>query len=202
MPKVERICQYKECQKVFYAYPCHIKSGFAIYCSRMCKCLASRVKVERICALPSCGNTYSTWPKRLEGGGGYYCCGACSNAARRGANSPTWTGSDIGISGAHARCRKLWGSASQYPCIECGKQARDWAYDGTDPDQRYTNKRGVYVFYSAWPEFYMPMCRKCHRKRDSEIASYELREYRWFKQIFGRTTATDMLAAYLDARGL
>lgn len=83
----------------------------------------------------------------------------------------------------HSRVRKLWGSAKQYPCIECGADAQDWAYDGTDPDELYLTAgagRG-HQKCSAWPEFYMPMCRKCHRGRDGAVQRQELHEYRAWK---------------------
>lgn len=97
-----------------------------------------------------------------------------------------YAGDDITYHAAHCRLAALWGSASQYPCIRCGKPAKDWAYDGADPTQRYgTTSRGTWLFYSAWPEFYMPMCRKCHHKRDRGVATGELREYRQLKHETG-----------------
>ncbi|WPH57825.2 hypothetical protein [Mycobacterium phage WXIN] len=82
----------------------------------------------------------------------------------------------------------MWGSASQYPCIECGGQAKDWAYDGTDPVELLEIARqGTAMFYSRYPEFYMPMCRKCHGKRDGAMAQGELREYREWRYRTGLT---------------
>jgi hypothetical protein len=62
---------------------------------------------------------------------------------------------------AHTRVVRLWGKACLYPCINCGRRARDWAYDGTDPTGQGIKRR-----YSIWPEFYMPMCHKCHMRLD------------------------------------
>lgn len=95
-------------------------------------------------------------------------------------------GSDnIGLMGAHSRVSALWGKASQYPCVQCGEPAKDWAYDGTDPAEKYgpQARRGkeYWSFYSICPEFYMPMCRPCHRSRDGARAQRELREYRQWK---------------------
>lgn len=88
----------------------------------------------------------------------------------------------ISFCGAHNRVRALWGSPKQYPCIECGKPASEWAYDGTDPTQRYgsvgSDPSAAWVFYSMYPEFYMPMCRPCHARRDGAIARMQLREIR------------------------
>lgn len=102
--------------------------------------------------------------------------------------------SEIGQCAAHNRVTRLWGKAAQYDCIECGAQAKDWAYDGTDPTQKYGPQisNGVaknFCYYSLYPEFYMPMCRKCHRRRDSELQVAELREYRQWKTATGMTLA-------------
>lgn len=94
--------------------------------------------------------------------------------------APTWNA-------IHTRLKTLWGSASQYRCITCGHQAHEWAYDGTDPEQRLGDplgsrkKRITRSWFSPWPEFYAPLCRYCHRSRDTSLASQELREYREWK---------------------
>lgn len=80
---------------------------------------------------------------------------------------------------AHTRLHRLWGKASQYACVECGEPAREWAYDGTDPSQLYgLSDHGSWVLYSRFPEFYMPMCFPCHRRRDGAKARQELHAYR------------------------
>lgn len=96
----------------------------------------------------------------------------------------------ITTSGAHQRVRRVWGSASQYPCVECGEAASDWAYDGTDPTHIYEFSRKSWCHFSRWPEFYMPMCRSCHSDRDRSLAATELREYReWKMRNPGKTLA-------------
>lgn len=69
---------------------------------------------------------------------------------------------------AHARCRREWGSPSQYPCAHCGGAAREWGYDGTDPDELCgpDHNGAPGRVYSQFPEFYMPLCRLCHTKLD------------------------------------
>lgn len=86
---------------------------------------------------------------------------------------------------AHDAVRRLWGSPSQYQCVACAAVAHSWAYDGSDPGQQYgPNNSGTkgWHYYSVWPEFYMPMCRACHVRRDGERARQELHEYRLLKQ--------------------
>lgn len=96
---------------------------------------------------------------------------------------------DIRYSAAHLRVKAQWGSASQYSCVECGSQAREWAYDGTDPEQLFghqtASEKSSKVFYSRYPEFYMPMCLSCHRTRDSRKAQDELLEYRTIRHLSG-----------------
>ena len=70
---------------------------------------------------------------------------------------------------AHRRNTYLWGSAKQYTCIKCDGKAAEWAYDGTDPSELSEIVRGkFFVKYSAWSEFYMPLCTPCHRNMDKE----------------------------------
>ena len=70
----------------------------------------------------------------------------------------------VGYHGAHSRCSAMWGKASEHPCATCGATARHWAYDGTDPAEMTSDKNGR--TYSAWPEFYRPLCLSCHRSSD------------------------------------
>lgn len=105
-----------------------------------------------------------------------------------------WLGNDVSYATAHARPRTLWGRASQYSCVNCGASARDWAYDGTDPTQLFgpncvSKPQILWHYYSAWPEFYMPMCVACHRRKDKIAVQMELREYRAWKHRTGRTLA-------------
>src|SRR6478735_765157 len=69
----------------------------------------------------------------------------------------------VSYQSAHSRVKRLWGSASQYTCVNCGEPARDWAYDHTDPTELLgESKRNGAVLYSVWEEFYKPMCGPCH----------------------------------------
>jgi hypothetical protein len=100
---------------------------------------------------------------------------------------------EVAYEAAHFRPRALWGSASKYSCVDCGECAQDWAYDGTDPDQLLGGSaregRASIMFYSRYPEFYMPMCRKCHSRRDGAAQQRELYEYRMWKHRTGMTLA-------------
>lgn len=83
---------------------------------------------------------------------------------------------------AHWRCQKLWGSASQHSCVDCGGRAQEWAYDGTDSTAIYRRVidtgRGYWALFSRFPEFYMPLCLSCHRGRDHRAAALIVHRYR------------------------
>src|SRR5690606_12818693 len=75
---------------------------------------------------------------------------------------------DLTYYGAHGRVKMQLGPANLNPCIECGLDAEEWAYDGTDPTERTgAVGQGWKVTYSVWPEFYKPMCKACHRTHDA-----------------------------------
>lgn len=106
----------------------------------------------------------------------------------KGVEHGRWAGSVPSYTTAHQRVSTLWGKASLYPCItDCGRPAREWAYDGTDPEQLYGKRVGGMSYYSAWPEFYMPMCLSCHKRRDKAEYRRELEEYREWKHRTGLT---------------
>lgn len=61
----------------------------------------------------------------------------------------------------HHRIGVEHGPAAAQRCA-CGAPARDWSYDGTDPDERTDPVRGYR--YSLDPDHYLPRCRSCHRR--------------------------------------
>lgn len=70
----------------------------------------------------------------------------------------------VSYNAAHMRVRRAKGSASGQVC-ECGRPAREWAYDIRTPDAaEYTDDRGYR--YSGDPDYYVPMCFRCHRVLD------------------------------------
>jgi hypothetical protein len=91
-------------------------------------------------------------------------------------------------SAVHHRCRHIWGRVQQYPCLDCGRPAEEWAYDGKDPTELYAErtdwgKRKSIVPYSRFPEFYMPMCKACHKRRDMRELHEAYAEFRaWRKR--------------------
>lgn len=83
-----------------------------------------------------------------------------------------WQSEETSYRAAHTRNHSLWGPARNYPCIECGESADEWAYDGTDPSELDEMIRDEWpVRYSAYPEFYAPLCFPCHRLHDRSLWS-------------------------------
>ena len=80
---------------------------------------------------------------------------------------------------AHRRVHSAFGPARLYPCVKCGNASHDWAYDGMDATQLLGKGTGSAMsWYSRYPEFYMPLCRPCHRALDGNTQATELNEYR------------------------
>lgn len=79
------------------------------------------------------------------------------------------TAEDIGYTAAHARVRRLKGSASDYPCADCGGPAQDWAYSHSGVKERWEllPEQSAPSPYSTDPEQYDPRCRSCHRLFDA-----------------------------------
>lgn len=67
----------------------------------------------------------------------------------------------------HGRLRRWLGPASNYLCVVCGIQAKDWAYDKSDPNPlTWITRHGKVALYSADLSRYESLCRGCHTKRD------------------------------------
>jgi hypothetical protein len=99
-----------------------------------------------------------------------------------------WTVWDpCSYSASHHRCRQLWGRVQQYPCVACRKPAEEWAYDGKDPTELYDEKADfgtvrTILPYSRFPEFYMPMCKSCHKRRDLQELHDEFAGFREWRK--------------------
>ena len=84
----------------------------------------------------------------------------------------------VSYSNAHMRPRAVYGHPSDYPCIgDCGRQGRDWAYQGGCPNEQSGEmldaRRGKsrIVHWTRDHTYYAPMCRSCHTKMDMAEAS-------------------------------
>lgn len=75
---------------------------------------------------------------------------------------PQWQGDDIGYSGVHTRLRKDRGSASNYPCTDCGQPAEHWSYDHDDLNEKLATEGP----YSTNLDHYSARCVPCHKRFD------------------------------------
>ena len=85
---------------------------------------------------------------------------------------PRFKGQDIGYWGAHNRVKGTRGSASLYPCAQCGKQAAQWAYDHGDGtgEKREGKGREAGCAYSTDPAHYFALCKLHHARFDKARA--------------------------------
>lgn len=63
----------------------------------------------------------------------------------------------------HRRLYRQRGPAREYSCADCSGPAREWSYDGLDPNQ-LIGKNGAP--YSLELDHYVPRCVSCHRRFD------------------------------------
>lgn len=70
---------------------------------------------------------------------------------KKGKESPNWI-SNPTLHSFHSRLKRMIGSASQFQCVDCKKQARDWS--------QIKNTSGFEF------DHYEPRCRSCHMKYD------------------------------------
>jgi len=85
--------------------------------------------------------------------------------------NPNWRGDDVGYAAVHRRLRRTRGSASTYPCAQCGKPAYQWSYDHADSAQR-TDSLGLP--YSIDLAHYLPRCTPCHKRFDLKVKETDL----------------------------
>ena len=88
------------------------------------------------------------------------------HVGRKGSAHPTWVGDRATNAAVHARLYVLKGRASEYPCIDCGDQAKHWAYQ-YGCENELQSPRGA---YSLDPNRYEPMCGSCHKKFDNKMS--------------------------------
>jgi len=69
--------------------------------------------------------------------------------------------------GAHGRIWRERGPARNRACVDCGKRAAEWSYDGTDPEELVEPEGPrAGLPYSLDASRYQPRCRSCHRRFD------------------------------------
>jgi hypothetical protein len=79
-------------------------------------------------------------------------------------------GDAAGYDAIHVRLRISRGKASDFACVDCGRPAANWSYNGDDPNEKAELRRGKRPrWYSTDPSFYVPRCVKCHNTHDGHF---------------------------------
>lgn len=104
-----------------------------------------------------------------------YRHGSTDERIYRGPSHPSWMDDNIGYAGAHDRVRATRGPAGDHTCVDCGLQAKEWAYRHDSPREMIgpastgTGREPRMLPYSPDPADYDPRCIRCHRRYD-EVA--------------------------------
>ena len=77
---------------------------------------------------------------------------------------PTWDA-------LHHRLARARGKAADHLCVDCGKNAREWSYNGSDSEQLVGSDHGFFMAYSLNLLNYEPRCTSCHRLFDNALRS-------------------------------
>lgn len=81
-----------------------------------------------------------------------------------------WLKERVSYAGAHYRVKVVKGRAAQYKCAHCPWMASEWSYMGGDPNEltEIRSPQGIprKIAYSCSPEYYQPLCKRCHGKAD------------------------------------
>jgi hypothetical protein len=69
----------------------------------------------------------------------------------------------------HRRLTRTRGKASAYACVDCGAEAREWSYDGGDPDEYQVPAKTLRGWMAVTENLqaYSPRCVPCHRRYDA-----------------------------------
>lgn len=84
---------------------------------------------------------------------------SCGCLARRGRKQITYVS-------AHRRIYRSRGPASNHRCVDCGENAQQWSYDGTDEREIFCDVRKMK--FSLDENHYAPRCAPCHKRHDNQ----------------------------------
>lgn len=133
--------------------------------------LRPRRKQRGVCRIEGCGQV-DTGPHQLcskhharwqRNGDPEVLRGAL---VRAGSDNPNWRGSQAGYRAIHERVRRCRGSASAYPCVNCGGRAHHWSYNHQDPNEFEVRHPNGSTYPAGSPDYYDPRCVRCHKAFD------------------------------------
>lgn len=164
----------------------HRKDGIASKC-KACDAAASRERYQakagsdyqtaeqrrqRVCCVGHCDQPHSAkgycathYGRMWRHGSPHVVNLGIHLSPQNGANNLFWKGRNVKYGSALSRVTRERGQARTHPCADCGKQASQWTYNGSDPEELTVgeddNTALTGMRYSADARFYQPMCRSC-----------------------------------------
>lgn len=100
---------------------------------------------------------------------------------------PPWRRSTDVYDLRHQRLRYDRGSATQFPCHDCGRAAREWSLR-SDPDGEIqvclVPGEGA-MWWSPLDSDYLPKCLRCHRSGDAAARRAFEASLDWEPEIYG-----------------
>lgn len=112
---------------------------------------------QKVSAVASTGACAVDDCDRSATGGRGYCRRHYEKVRRYGdphAERVKLPNSEVNYFRMHARLREARGSATTYRCVDCGRQAEQWAWVHDEDPCDFDN--------------YVPMCRPCHKRYDAK----------------------------------
>lgn len=103
----------------------------------------------------------NTHDRRVKKTGDPHNRGHLGGRPLKGAH-PTWAA-------IHKRLSRSRGPAKKYTCVDCGRRAQEWSYDGNDEQQLVGYSHGWELAYSLNLNHYEPRCSSCHRLFDKRM---------------------------------
>lgn len=86
-----------------------------------------------------------------------------------GKHSGRYRAESLTYAGIHKRIFYDRGRATGYACVDCGRPAEEWSYDGGCPKEMREKVRGSVLAYSLNQSLYSARCKKCHRSKDLSV---------------------------------
>ena len=160
-PECRPRCSVDDCEK-----PTHSKGFCSAHATRAARkgdplAPKERGRNEGPCEVEGCGQPMRK--KRL-------CASHYSMVVRLGEiRDWSFRWGEGGYGPTHALLRRKRGRPETHACVDCGKAAEEWSYNGGDPAEQIDPERGA--AFTRNLDAYSPRCVRCHRLYDENPIS-------------------------------